>query len=316
VKLTMTKEQLRLVARILDCHLSDITCGRPSTGYLHETWFASSADRAVVYKKFDASLVGDLTIPGDDIIANTTLAGSFGIGARVLHADSVNGELVLARLDGQPMTEEDVKAPDNLRRVASALRRLHDTPELPANRVDFLSWSDDWLHSLAHADSHWSAPLAQLRRELDHARRAVTTFGEREVFSHNDLLPANLLPTGENVHIIDYDFSGRGTPLFDLGCLFANCRFTDAERNAFIEAYTGLFDAVLMARAEVYEILALHANAVVFAWADCGYSSKYQAIAAEMSEAIESQFVAAQSAVAAGRLKDALRRAAPTEVPG
>ncbi len=37
------------------------------------------------------------------------------------------------------------------------------------------------------------------------------------VFGHNDLLPANFLHDGKRLWLIDWDYAGFNSPLFDLG---------------------------------------------------------------------------------------------------
>ena len=36
------------------------------------------------------------------------------------------------------------------------------------------------------------------------------------VFGHNDLLPANLLDDGSRMWLVDWDYAGWNSPLFDL----------------------------------------------------------------------------------------------------
>jgi aminoglycoside phosphotransferase (APT) family kinase protein len=304
-----------LVASEFACAVDVLEVARPSDGYLHDTFFVSDGTREVVVKRFDQTLIGDLTVPLEDLIANTALAGRQGVGAEVLRVDSVAGLVVLDRLPGVPLTADDLADPGVLARAARALRRLHDCADLPANRIDFLEWSDRWLQSLASVECRWAAELARLRRELDQTRRLAARLPFRPSFSHNDLLPANFIDTGSTVGIIDYDFSGTGSPSFDLGCLFGNCAFDAPTRRRFLESYLGdpvgeeEVDAAL-ARADLYEILAVHANGVVFTWAAYGYRDKFAPIAAEMDEVIGDHVARTRAAVVEGRHRDLGERVA------
>jgi thiamine kinase-like enzyme len=300
----LSERSAGLIASELSCDVDALGVARPSDGYLHDTLFVSDGSREVVLKRFDQTLIGDLTVPLQDLIANTALAGRQGIGAKVLRVDADDGLVLLERLPGAPLQAQDLADPDVLSRAARALRRLHDCRDVPANSIDFLAWSDRWLRALASVECRWAGDLTRLREGLEETRRLAARLPYRPSFIHNDLLPANFIDTGSATAIIDYDFSGTGSPSFDLGCLFGNCAFDARARRRFIESYLGdagqEVDAAL-ARAELYEILAVHANGVVFAWAAYGYREKFAPIATEMDEVIDDHVARTHAAVADGR---------------
>jgi len=57
------------------------------------------------------------------------------------------------------------------------------------------------------------------------------------VFGHNDLLPANFLDDGLRLWIIDWEYAGFNTPLFDLGGLASNNNFSLKEEAYLLENY-------------------------------------------------------------------------------
>ena len=57
------------------------------------------------------------------------------------------------------------------------------------------------------------------------------------VFCHNDLLPANFLDDGSRLWLIDWEYAGFNTPLFDLGSLAANNNFSEKEEFFLLENY-------------------------------------------------------------------------------
>ena len=50
------------------------------------------------------------------------------------------------------------------------------------------------------------------------------------VFGHNDLLAANLIDDGQRLWLIDWDYAGFNSPLFDLGGLASNSELPDEDR--------------------------------------------------------------------------------------
>jgi thiamine kinase-like enzyme len=59
------------------------------------------------------------------------------------------------------------------------------------------------------------------------------------VFGHNDLLPANFLDDGEKLWLIDFEYAGFGTAMFDLAGASSNGLMHPDEKALLLEAYFG-----------------------------------------------------------------------------
>ena len=57
------------------------------------------------------------------------------------------------------------------------------------------------------------------------------------VFGHNDLLPANFIQDDKQIWLIDWEYAGFNTPLFDLGGLASNNEFNENEETYLLEHY-------------------------------------------------------------------------------
>jgi thiamine kinase-like enzyme len=60
------------------------------------------------------------------------------------------------------------------------------------------------------------------------------------VFGHHDLLPANFLHDGQRLWLIDFEYAGFGTAMFDLAGAAANAEMGEAEAEALLGAYFGM----------------------------------------------------------------------------
>jgi thiamine kinase-like enzyme len=58
-------------------------------------------------------------------------------------------------------------------------------------------------------------------------------------FGHHDLLPANLIDDGTRLWLIDYEYAGLGTAMFDLANLSSNSDFDARQSNLLLNAYFG-----------------------------------------------------------------------------
>jgi len=59
------------------------------------------------------------------------------------------------------------------------------------------------------------------------------------VFGHHDLLPGNFLDDGKRLWLIDWEYGGFGTAMFDLANLAANGSFSLADERLLLETYFG-----------------------------------------------------------------------------
>jgi thiamine kinase-like enzyme len=88
----------------------------------------------------------------------------------------------------------------------------------------------DYAHTLL--GHPWLPPLLAAAEVLEKATGPVEI-----VFGHNDLLPANLIDDGARLWLVDWEYAGFNTPLFDLGGLASNAGMTPPERTALLAAY-------------------------------------------------------------------------------
>ena len=96
----------------------------------------------------------------------------------------------------------------------------------------------DYAATLRSGNSPHCAQLSDL---LDVNEKLETAAGPFDiVFGHNDLLAANFLDDGARLWLIDWDYAGFNTPLFDLGGLASNNGLDAAQETQLLELY---FDA-------------------------------------------------------------------------
>jgi thiamine kinase-like enzyme len=57
------------------------------------------------------------------------------------------------------------------------------------------------------------------------------------IFGHHDLLPANFLDDGKKLWLIDFEYAGFGTAMFDLAGAASNSQMTEDQSNVLLETY-------------------------------------------------------------------------------
>ncbi len=150
-----------------------------------------------------------------------------------------DGVMVTAFVTSRTWTAAEVRA--DPARLARLLRAFHDrmgeaVSGPPALFSPFLVVRD-YARTLRAGDSPHRAHLPRL---LDlGAALERTQPPTLLVFGHNDLLPANILDDGERLWLIDYEYAGWASPLFDLAGAASNAGMDEAERETFLAAYLG-----------------------------------------------------------------------------
>ncbi|MCB1755498.1 MAG: phosphotransferase family protein [Gammaproteobacteria bacterium] len=172
-------------------------------------------------------------------LAASRAASEAGISPAVVHAGS--GIMVLQHIEAKTLTAEDVRNPQNLPKIVDLIQRTHR--EIPAcfKGPALVFWVfqvlRDYARTLREGGSEWTPRLAgfmDIAAELEEHVGPISL-----VFGHNDLLPANFMDDGSRLWLIDWDYAGFNSALFDLGGLASNNGFSEAEENALLERYYG-----------------------------------------------------------------------------
>jgi thiamine kinase-like enzyme len=184
---------------------------------------------------------------GDDIpvhqimrfneLAASRAAHAAGVSPAVLHHEP--GVLVIDFVESRTMTAPDLQGQDMLEQALALVTKTHrEIPRHlrgPALAFWVFQVLRDYAGTLEDGKSRHRAALAGL---LDDAGDLERQVGRIEmVFGHNDLLPGNFLHDGQRMWLIDWDYAGWGSPLFDLGGLAANNGLDQAQETWLLETY-------------------------------------------------------------------------------
>ncbi|WP_048646942.1 phosphotransferase family protein [Nitratireductor soli] len=155
----------------------------------------------------------------------------------VEHAES--GVMVCRHLNATTYGEADVRS--NIERVTRIVRTFHERMPHHISGPGFMFWPFHVIRDYARTLSAGGSRMAEhlpayltLAEELEAAQAPLPI-----VFGHNDLLPANLLDDGERLWLIDFEYAGFSTAMFDLAGLSSNASFSDEESEALLGFYFG-----------------------------------------------------------------------------
>lgn len=170
-------------------------------------------------------------------LAASQAAFAAGISPEVIHHEE--GILVLEYIQSQTLTVEMVRAQPILERILPLIKSCHQ--ELPKHLrgAALIFWVfhviRDYVSTLKESRSQYLSLLPELLEVAQVLERASNP--THIVFGHNDLLAANILDDGSRLWLIDWDYAGFNSPLFDLGGLASNNGFSEKQEVWMLENY-------------------------------------------------------------------------------
>ncbi|MBG0802470.1 phosphotransferase [Methylocystis sp. H4A] len=202
-------------------------------GITNKNYIVKDGDRSVVVR-----LGGDIPVHGVmrfNELAASRAAGAAGISPKVLFAAPM--AMALEYISGRTYEPEDMRA--NRRRCVDLIKRVHREVALhlrgPTLAFNVFHIIRDYAHTLIEDKSRMSAKLPRLLAASEILEKATGAIDL--VFGHNDLLAANFIDDGRRLWLVDWDYAGWNTPLFDLGGLSSNNGFDVADDDAMLEEY-------------------------------------------------------------------------------
>ena len=161
-------------------------------------------------------------------------AAEAGVGPDVVDFLEPEGYLVTRFVEGRPISIEEMARPENIVRVASTLRRIHEGSPIPG-RFDSFRVVEAYR---ATAEEHGVQVPDSFSAAKEHADEIESARGSQPLRPcHNDLLNANFIDDGTNIRIVDWEYAGMGDVFFDLANFSINHELGEEENEALLAAY-------------------------------------------------------------------------------
>ena len=147
------------------------------------------------------------------------------------------GILVLDFIESKTLSDNDVKK--NISKIIPLIKKIHI--EIPKNIYgqSLIFWVfhviRNYIKFLKDNNSLHIKLLDTFIKKSEQIEIISSPF--EIVFGHNDLLPANFLDDGSRIWIIDWEYAGYNSPLFDLGGLASNNNFELNDEIFLLENY-------------------------------------------------------------------------------
>ncbi|WP_370400387.1 phosphotransferase [Sulfitobacter sp. JB4-11] len=172
-------------------------------------------------------------------LALSRAAEAAGISPAVHHHEP--GILVLEFIEADTFTESDVRHPGNLSRVIDLIRTAHTSLAAHLMSPVLAFWpfqvNRTYITRLRADGSTHARHLPAILSDLEALEAA--TGPVTMAIGHNDMLAANILDDGSRLWLIDWEYGGFNTPLFDLAGMAGNNGLSEDQERTALEQYFG-----------------------------------------------------------------------------
>tara|TARA_B100001105_G_scaffold248929_1_gene235240 strand:+ start:194 stop:1063 length:870 start_codon:yes stop_codon:yes gene_type:complete len=127
----------------------------------------------------------------------------------------------------------------NLDKIIEVIKKIHTTIPQYLEGQPPLFWVfhviQHYANFLKINNSSYSNLLEDFHKKSMHMNKLASPYDI--VFCHNDFLAANFIENESQIWVVDWEYAGFNTPLFDLGGLVSNNEFTYEQEIYLLENY-------------------------------------------------------------------------------
>jgi thiamine kinase-like enzyme len=170
-------------------------------------------------------------------IMTARAAHAAGFAPQLEYAE--RGIMVSTFVKARTCTAADIRARPE--QIAELIRSFHEQMPRHVSGPGFMFWVfhviRDYARVLDQSASRMTGELPgylHLAEELERAQTPLPI-----VFAHNDLLPSNILDEGGRLWLVDFEYAGFNTAMFDLAGAASNAQMSDEESERLLTAYFG-----------------------------------------------------------------------------
>ncbi len=226
----------------------------PLSGGLTNSNFKVEVDGLPYFVRVPGESTDLLAVDRNNEYHNSKAAFIAGVGPKVLYHVPEYNVMVLEFLNGKTMSKESLNEPGQPARMAESIHKLHAGPRF---LLDFNMFRLTEYYLSLCRDRDIQIPDGYLERmpTVRRIEQAMNVQPLETVPCNNDLLAENYIDDGEQLWLIDYEYSGNNDPTFELGNTCQEMQFNDTQIAEVCAAYFGAAKANMIARMKLNMIM-------------------------------------------------------------
>ncbi len=167
---------------------------------------------------------------------NSSIAASqIKVSPKVLYSN--NKLIVFEFIKGETLNEKNVKK--NIKQIIALIKKVHNEIPNKINGQSYIFWVFHVIRHYKNFLDNNNSKYKKILNDLVNKSIKMETIGSpyEIVYGHNDLLAANFIKKNKKLYLVDWEYAGYNTPLFDLGGLSSNNNFNKREEILMLENY-------------------------------------------------------------------------------
>ena len=172
---------------------------------------------------------------------STELACSLGIDAPLYYFDNAGHKVMHFIHNPQPMNEEVMRRPENLRQAAEIFHRLHSCGVDTGVRFEVFEMAELYEKIIRDGGVAFYEDYEAVKQTVMDIKAQVDRNGAApRVPCHNDSLMGNWVLDGDGkLYLIDWEYSGMNEAMWDLSCLSIEAEYSEENDEELLDAYYG-----------------------------------------------------------------------------
>lgn len=182
------------------------------------------------------------------------IASKLNVGPEIIQFIPENNLLVCRYIEGKKATCQEMAKVDNIKRFVNTLTQLHHACDFPSTFSIFKvieAWWKIAVKEKAPIPHHFEDVFSQIA-EME---QIIKHYSADLVPCHNDLYFNNIIDTGTNFLLIDYEFAAMGDPFFDLANFSIHHLFNDDQDKILLEYYFKSIDQKILNHFTIMKML-------------------------------------------------------------
>ena len=135
------------------------------------------------------------------------------------------------------------------------LKKLHNSQIIFPNIFDPFKEMKRYEELINKEDGKFYEGYFELKKEVFKLKEVLKSFNIELVSCHNDTVPENFLKKGDNLFLIDWEYSGLNDPIWDLAAFSIESNLSDDEEKELLDYYfENSINSTIKIRMEVHKI--------------------------------------------------------------
>ncbi len=242
-----------VVTKIPDWQGRDISIQTLSGGLTNSN-FKVQVDDTPYFVRLPGASTDLLAINRDNEVHNSKAAFVAGVGPKVLYHLPEYNVMVLEFINGRTMSKDALNEPGQPTRMAEAIKKLNNGPSFLQD-FDMFRLTEYYLSLCKERDIKIPDGYLDKLETIARIESAMEVDPLPALPCNNDLLAENYIDDGEQLWLIDYEYSGNNDPTFELGNTCQEMQFNDEQVAEVCAAYFGEVKQNMIARMKLNMIM-------------------------------------------------------------